>query len=99
MAAVWQRQAVLSECSHRVDNVCQLVLLIAIKDGTCNILAAPPVMTTGTAGPGFPHSALGRTGQSATAHGDHLTGVGRWGRRFGRLLSAQRGKDVVHGAR
>jgi hypothetical protein len=33
MAAVWQRQAVLSEYSHRVDNVCQLVLLITIKDG------------------------------------------------------------------
>jgi hypothetical protein len=31
MAAVWQ--AVLSECSHCVDNVCQLVLLITIKDG------------------------------------------------------------------
>jgi hypothetical protein len=31
MAAVWQRQAVLSECSHRVDNVCQLILLITIK--------------------------------------------------------------------
>jgi hypothetical protein len=33
MAAVWQRQAVLSEYSHCVDNVCQLVLLITIKDG------------------------------------------------------------------
>jgi hypothetical protein len=35
--AIWlpcgNDKQVLSECSHRVDNVCQLVLLIAIKDG------------------------------------------------------------------
>jgi hypothetical protein len=36
MAAVWQRQAVLSECSHRVEcrqRVRTLILLITIKDG------------------------------------------------------------------
>jgi hypothetical protein len=33
MAAMWQRKAVVSEHSRRVNNVCQLVLLVTIEDG------------------------------------------------------------------
>jgi hypothetical protein len=51
LAAVWQRQAVLSECSHRVNNVCQLILLITIKEVASNRNCSLWVVPSGTASP------------------------------------------------